>query len=390
MTSASATSRDRHRRSRGRAGAWWCGLVAATAIAALPGPAQAEVALVWNAPAGCPSGAAVEERIRTIAGGSLGASAPLRAEGRITRHGTRYRLTLIVRDGAVRRERIIDSNSCADLAGAAAVALGLLLRDAPKAETTRPSPDATTSGEARGQRTTTTTTTATTDGESRASPGSSAPSAERSRNSRPSSEQQTPLSEQQTLTPTDEVPESAEEPSPSVEATELRFVLRAPLLALDVGPLPAAVASLGAGVGIRYGSWHLTAVARVFQDETLWSTLIPEVGAQVEHMEAELWNCRAWSSGRFDVAPCLVLGLNRLTAAGTGPGVSARTQYSTSLTVGAAAAAHLHLFDWVALFATVGAGLETSRPRFVIDGLGEAGRWGPARLSAGVGSEWIF
>jgi hypothetical protein len=309
----------------------------------------------------------------------------LRAEGRITRLGTRYRLTLIVREGAVRRERIIDSDSCVDLAGAAAVALGLLLRDAPNDETTSAPPDAaTTRGEARGPASTTTggESPSNTAGESSSSAGSS-PSRQGSQNSRPSNEQQA-------LTPDDDVAESPEEPSPSADGAEFRFVVRAPLLALDIGPLPAAVASLGAGVGIRYGAWHLTAVARVFQEETLWSSLIPEAGVRVEHAEAELWTCRAWSGGRFDVAPCLVLGLNRLTAAGTGPGVTARTQHSTSLTVGAAAAAHFHLFDWMALFAAVGGGLETSRPRFVIEGLGEAGRWGPARISAGVGSEWIF
>ena len=390
MTSASATSRDRHRRRGGRAWAWWCGLVAATAVAVSPTPARAEVALVWNAPAGCPSGATVEERIRTIAGGSARTSALLRAEGRITRLGTRYRLTLTVRDGAVRRERIIDSDSCVDLAGAAAVALGLLLRDAPNNDTTS-SPagaattTATTSGEARGQASTKTDgdSPANTSGESPSSTGSPPPSRRGSRNSRPSSEQQTQA-------PSDDLPESPEEQNPSANGPEFRFVVRAPLLALDIGPLPGAVASVGAGVGIRYGSWHVTAVARIFQDETLWSPAIPEVGVRVEHAEAELWTCRAWSGGRFDVAPCLVLGLNRLTAAGTGPGVTARTQSSASLTVGAAGAAHFHLFDWMALFAAVGAGLETSRPRFLIEGLGEAGRWGAARISAGVGSEWIF
>jgi hypothetical protein len=347
-------------------------------MAAAPAVAKAEVTLVWNAPAGCPSGAAVEERIRAIASGSARASAPLRAEGRITRHGTRYRLTLIVREGAIRRQRIIDSSSCVDLAGAAAVALGLLLRDAPDEETgSPPTGAAPAGGEARGQAPT------TTDGESPSDASSTPRSSQGSQNSAPSSEQQTPA-------PRDDLPESPEEPSPSAEGPELRVVVRAPLLALDVGPLPSAVASLGAGLGVRYGSWHLTAVARVFQNQTLWSPLVPEVGARVEHAEAELWNCRAWSSGPFDLAPCLVLGLNRLTAAGTGPGLSPRRQHSTSLTVGAAAAAHLHFFDWMALFAAVGAGLETSRPRFMIEGLGEAGRWGPARISVGVGSEWIF
>ena len=385
MTSASATSRDRHRRSGGRAGAWWCGLVCATALVASPRPARAEVALVWSAPAGCPSGEAVEERIRAIAGGSARTSAPLRAEGRITRHGTRYRLTLVVRDGAVRRERVIDSNSCVDLAGAAAVALGLLLRDAPKEETTSPPANtATGSADARGQAPTTTA------GESPANASSSPPSREASQNSGPAKKQQARAPSDEVSESPDEVPESPEEPNPPAGGQEFHFVVRAPLLALDIGPVPAAVASLGAGVGIRYGSWRLTAVARVFQDETLQSPLIPEVGARVEHAEAELWTCRAWSIGQFDVAPCLVLGLNRLTAVGTGPGVSARTQHSASLTVGAAAAAHFHIFDWMALFAAVGAGLETSRPRFVIEGLGEAGRWGAARISAGVGSEWIF
>jgi hypothetical protein len=85
-----------------------------------------------------------------------------------------------------------------------------------------------------------------------------------------------------------------------------------------------------------------------------------------------------------------VVALDWITARGLGPEVSSRAGRAKVLVLGAGAAAHLHLFDWLAIVATATVGVQTSRPRLVIEGLGEVGRIGAVRASLGLGPELIF
>jgi hypothetical protein len=89
--------------------------------------AEEQVELDWEAPPECPQKAAVQQKLRSLAGEAWHTTERVSAEGRIERIDKRYRLTLSVRDGAAVKERTIDSDSCVDLGGAAAVTLGLLL-----------------------------------------------------------------------------------------------------------------------------------------------------------------------------------------------------------------------------------------------------------------------
>jgi hypothetical protein len=90
--------------------------------------------LAWQAPPECPQRAAVRERIHALVPRAMLERARLRAEGTITRPHARFRLRLVMHFGDVVGERTIDSDSCGDLAGAAAVALGLLLESATPTE----------------------------------------------------------------------------------------------------------------------------------------------------------------------------------------------------------------------------------------------------------------
>src|SRR6185295_6374301 len=103
-----------------------CGMVAPSVARA-----QSQLDLSWDAPAGCPQADAVRSRIRELAGDALRSASHLSAAGRVVKVGERYRLTLSVRETNGPRERTMESDSCADLAGAAAVALGLLLKSEP-------------------------------------------------------------------------------------------------------------------------------------------------------------------------------------------------------------------------------------------------------------------
>ena len=87
--------------------------------------------LHWAAPVGCPQQDALQARVQQLSGSGAGVDNHLSAEGTVTQASTgRFRLKLVVHQGVLNGERELESASCTDLAGAAAVTLGLLLRSA--------------------------------------------------------------------------------------------------------------------------------------------------------------------------------------------------------------------------------------------------------------------
>jgi hypothetical protein len=87
------------------------------------------LALKWTAPQGCPDAKSIEARVRALAGSAELTGTPLWVEGTIVRkHDGYFHLMLVIHVDHLRGTREIDGRSCDDLAGAAAVALALLLR----------------------------------------------------------------------------------------------------------------------------------------------------------------------------------------------------------------------------------------------------------------------
>src|SRR6478609_6716476 len=99
---------------------------------AYSGRARAESAapieLKWNALEGCPSADSVLARVRKIAGTTRATGNTLRADATVTQPSDGlFRLRLAIQYGNLAAVRDIEGKSCKDLAGAAAVALALLL-----------------------------------------------------------------------------------------------------------------------------------------------------------------------------------------------------------------------------------------------------------------------
>ncbi len=325
--------------------------------------AQGPLDLAWDAPPVCPQQDAVRERIRSLAGESLRAAGELHAEGQVVKKDDRYRLTLTVRDGSSVRTRVIDSDSCADLAGAAAVALGLLLRSEPGKGASTKEAEAASSSEHANE------------------PGKD--------------ETVAPEEPPRAATAPDVVPSKNERADTKTkrevpDGGRLQAILRAPFGTVNVGPLPKAGFGLGAGLGVRFEAWRFVALGRIFKAETLWSREVPDVGAHVGRMTAELSACRQWQASWLEIGPCVGLGLDRFTARGVGATVAARSAQRVSVVVGSGAVSHVYLRDWLALVGTASVGLETSRPRLIIEDFGEIRQLGRVWGSFGLASEWIF
>jgi hypothetical protein len=322
----------------------------------LAGAAQ-PLELSWQAPPGCPQQEAVREQIRALVPSALLESGGVKAEGTITRVEQRYRLNLLLSLGDIRGERNIDSDSCSDLAGAAAVALGLLLQSAAQ-------PNA-----------------APTDGTHPESPHDGLPDADTA--TTPSSSPPVPAAPRAMLT-------SATPESPASRSRSWRVVLPAPALAIDVGPLPKPTLGMAAGVGFSAERWLFAASFELPRRQRLELSGPSGAGAELEHWSAELAGCRSWRVSRLELGPCLVIGLERLTASGTGAGVSPQSEQATWASFGAAALGQLHIADWLAVTASAGAQWQGARPTIRIDGLADTRRLPPAALGFRAGPMLIF
>lgn len=316
--------------------------------------------LSWQAPLGCPQEAAVREQIHALVPSAMLDSGQLKAEGTITRIDSRFRLHLVLRLNDIRGERSIDSESCSDLAGAAAVALGLLLQSATQSEAAEP-------GGARS------------DGLPDSGPSSAAASESTKTTTESSPTASTPIARTDTT--------RAKEPAP---ARNWRVVLQAPQVAADVGPLPEPSIGLAAAAGVSVQNWLFAASFQLPRRQELALPGSSGAGAKLEHWSLELWGCRSWRASRFELGPCLIFGVEKITASGTGAGVSPESQRATWVSIGAAALGRLYLVDWLAITTSAGAELEGARPTIRIDGLVDYRRLPAAALTFRAGAMWIF
>jgi hypothetical protein len=339
--------------------------------------------LEWDAPAECPSERQVRERIRKLAGSAGSTEAPLQAEARITRgEDSRLHLELVVRAGKLVGTRKIDGRSCDDLAGATAVALALLLRSStplreedlagnehgetlPSGGGTTGAPSASGSDANRGSA----PSSETSPGAAAAPPASSASSPTTSEPERPPAR-----------APQDETPSTR----------TWRVLIQAPLVAFAVGTMPEPGVGVAAAAGASFDRWRFLVEGDLWRTQRMTASDEPSVGADVGLISVGPRACWAALQGNFELAPCLVLTVQHLSAEGSGDHIAPRTAEATWLAAGAGARARWRLAAWFALVGRLSAEVETSRPIVAIDGVGTLGQIGPVSLTLALGPEWIF
>ncbi len=319
-------------------------------------PARAELELHWDAPPSCPQQDEVFERIKKLAGPALEQTERLSVEGSISPANGRFRLTLVVRSSEGERNRVIASDSCADLAGAAAITVALLLGvDASTLE------DAANGTQGTGG--------SGTDTSKQAAAAASA---------KPPEQPKPP-------------PVEKKPPTKKDDAAEWAVLLRAPLAALDIGPLPRPAFSFGLGGGARYGAWRFVLTGRASLKQSVDASAAGATfGADLMRLTGELFTCRGFRSLDFEVAPCVGLALEHLNARGFGEGISPSSQRATWLAPGAGVVGHWYALESLAFYVGVTGYVELSRPRLVVQGLGEVAQLSPVALSTTIGAEWIL
>jgi hypothetical protein len=327
-----------------------------SAISAAAVLARAEVELRWSAPPECPQEVAVQERLRALVGPALERS-ELAAEGVVERFEGRYRLTLRVLDDPT-GERRIESESCSELAGAAAVALVFLVQ-----ESEATSDDAAAATEPKGSAVET---------------------------SRPATQPE------RAENPDDYTSSDANWEPPDLGARRRSAsmgggwdaVLQAPLGSVDWGPLPGPTFGLGLGAGLERDGWRLL-LRGEYGLPFGYESDVPGVGVQLRRASVGAVGCRAFRSGRFAVSPCLLLSLEHVEARGTGAALRPRSDGVFWLAPGAELDLHAHLADWVALFAGISGRVESAQPRLTVERVGEIAQLSPIALHVLLGVEWI-
>jgi hypothetical protein len=367
--------------------------------------AHAELDLQWHTLPGCPKAQDVRRQFNSLVNKTLETTGRLSAEGTIVRVGSRFSLTLVVQDGTALRTRVISSESCTAFAGAAAVTFALLLGvdvpgarpksqksgtddSAPSARQDYPRERAQVNREEankeRLQR------------PDQPDTPSQKPRNEDQRPDEPDMPSQKPRNEDQRI---DEPDNPAEKPEPSAvvptvtTATPSRWglVIRAPVVVADRGPLPSSTVGLGLGAGLHYHVWWITLTANFFTGKKSRNAdPSGAYGADLNRVSGRLSFCRGWRSFGFELAPCVEVAIEHVTARGFGPGVTSRTERSLWPAPGVGVLGRWDFMESMALFLALQGFFELAQPRILIDGLGQVAQFKQAAVSVVTGMEWIF
>lgn len=283
--------------------------------------------LSWEAPPHCPQRVDVERQLRLLLGDAArNVQQPtVRARGVVVPKDERFELTLLITEGNSTGQRVIASDDCSNLDRAAAIVLGLLLRQRQGLVTGSASQDAT---------------------------GSVV----------------TPPSVPPLGAPGEEKPAAAPDAETAPKRTWRPF-LRLPVLAVDVWTLPKANLGIGLAVGLRHAHWQGSIAGMLWKQQTKEDSSGLAYEATFRRQSLEAWTCRGWSSRGFEAAPCLMLALDHLSARASGDRLKAQQREAFPISVGTGLVGYWHLGQWGSLVVGATGRVMTSRPEFLVKGL---------------------
>jgi hypothetical protein len=346
----------------------------------------APIELKWRALEGCPSADTVLTRVRKIAGATRTTPNTLRADALVTQPSDGFfRLRLEIHYGNLAAVRNIEGKSCKDLAGAAAVALALLLSsEEPLSERDLAGTAATTTGSASSGATT----------------GSGAAGGDQQTDTQTTDPSQPP---------TPPVPPPAQPPrddsSSSVEPRAPRrwhVLLQAPLGTLSVGPMKQVSLGVSVGAGFSFDRWHFLAEGKLWasQHETV-SSVGREYDVELSRLTVGARGCRFIIGGQLELAPCAVVSVHHLSVRSNASAFEpSGTPKATWAALGIGAQARLSIAPWFAVVAAVDVEGQLARPEFTASPPPESQlptsevdsivRVAPVAATFSFGTEWIF
>jgi len=335
----------------------------------------APIELKWSALEGCPSADSVLARVHEIAGTTRATPSTLRADAAITQpKDGLFRLRLEIRYGNLAAVRYIEGKSCKDLAGAAAVALALLLS----------------SEEPLSQR-----DLAGTLGSAPAAPADNQDPNQQAAPAKPATPTSPAVHPRTTST------DAGAEPGPP---RRWHVLLVAPLAALSLGPMKELSRGLGVGAGISFDRWRVLAEAKWWASQQETISNVGEYDVQFERFTVGARGCRSVAGSRFEFAPCVLMSVHHLSVSGSGPALVSRTDTATWAAAGVGAQARFLFASWFGIIAAVDGELQFARPEVSVSLPGPppqgshfpaqvavpVERLAPAAATLTVGFQWIL
>ncbi len=310
----------------------------------------------------------------------------------------------MTRAGGLVGERKLNASSCENLTGAAAVSVALLMRSAEPLN----------EGDLTGKSLNDATTPAgATTGSAPATSSTGLPARQPTALRKQARQPQRPRRRDRTRHPRPPAPQSRTRPEAKNDSQDpedseappseiiqrpirepavrkARVLAQIPLAVMSVGPLPKPSWGVAFAGGASFESWRLLLGGSAWLRQHVTSEQSPDFGADIDRLTGTFRACRTLSDSMFEVAPCLTLSLEHITARGTGAGVTARSEQATWLGVGAGAQGRLHLTSFLALLLGVDAQIQTARPVITVDGAGTVKQLGYGAFTATIGPEWIL
>jgi hypothetical protein len=359
-------------------------------LLAIGSPAAAQVALEWDAPAPCPTRAAVAAHVARLLAGSTAArtAQPVAVKASVRALDAGYVLELVTDVGGEHGERRLQAPSCAELAAASAVIVALLVDPAVVEAPAATVPASTGAG---GSGTSSGAPQQAGEGEaSEAKEESGAEAAEAEEDDSDSDSDSESDSDSDSDSDSESDSDSDESESEREDEAEaeaagaatLTHVLLRPELVLDIGALPYPSLGPGLALGARLGSFTLELAGKYGPRQHVRRD--QRTVAELEHAAGALALCYALPPAPL-LSPCARVEYGRLW--GEGRAVRTPEPGGGALVVAELALrAYLPLAKSLALSVESGLALPLGAPLFTVAGVGPIHEPGVllVRLRAGV------
>lgn len=333
-----------------------------------------ELSFTWEAPSNCPQRQDVLEQIRELSRDAYPGDRRLHVRGSITElDHNRYVLELTLEAAEGSKVRRLEANACRQLAGGAAVIVGLELTRARQGKSGADAAADGTSDTTNANASNDSSTASNAGGAS----GKGAPGSNRAAGSSADSEPEKETSDKRA--------ESL------AEALRVRpWWLELPKGGVTLLTLPSPVFTLGASFGRRLGRWSIGLDGDYGFARSVNSTTLASAAASVQLHSAALSVAHTWRAGALVLEPGLSVGGVYLLASGSGNEIAS----SRARTILGQVGLNLNL-SWLltnnfALRAAVFGGIFSGRPSLVVDDLGELRRLGPGMVACSLGPQLNF
>jgi hypothetical protein len=320
------------------------------------------IELTWNAPSNCPQLRDVEQQLRNIIGDDTSKDwqSHLRAYANIDKTLKGYQLSLEIQTGNSKGQRVIESTDCRNLDKAAAVVLGLLMRQ-----------------ERRLGRD-------LSESELNGGVVQSTPPANSAIEPSPTNTS-TNHDEIQPKSPSQDLSNSGKRP--------FQIMVLAPTATIDWATLPSTNYGISAALGLVFDRHRLFVTGEIWQSLTMKASENRPFDAEFQRFSSSLWGCRRWRPGPFEIDPCAIISLDTVSANASGNRLTSQDQRAYWVSAGGGLLGFWQFSDILSIFFGSSLQVPTHRPKFIVNeyvNTQEAHGIPFAEFELKMGIGWIF